>query len=77
MSYCTSCYREVAGGETRCTRCSQRDTARPFSRVALLLGVVGMVVLIGGLLTLDVRACFAGAAIAAVAVFVRLGGAIG
>ena len=76
MSYCTSCYREVASGETRCARCSRRDSLRPFSRVALLLGVIGMVVLIGGVLTLDVRACFAGAAIAAVAVFVRLGGTV-
>lgn len=76
MSYCTSCYRELPSGERRCARCSELDSVRPFSRVALFLGVIGMVILIGGVLTLDARACFAGAAIAAVAAFVRLGASL-
>jgi len=72
MSYCTSCYRELATGETRCARCSERDAVRPYSRVALFLGVIGIVILIGGMLMLDVRACLAGAAIAAVALLMQL-----
>ena len=76
MTYCTSCYRELPSDETRCVRCSEHDTVRPYSRVALFLGVIGIVVLVGGMLMLDMRACFVGAAIAAVAVLVRLGGSL-
>ena len=72
MSYCTSCYRELPSGETRCARCAQTDDARPFSRPALLLGVIGIVILIGGMFTLDVRACLTGAAIAALALLMQL-----
>lgn len=72
MSYCTSCYREVPAEETRCSRCSRQDSVRPFSRTALVIGAIGIVILIAGVLTLDARTCFAGAAIAAVGVIVRL-----
>jgi hypothetical protein len=60
-SYCRSCYRPIAVDSILCSACER--TSRP--RWPLVVGAAGLPLLIIGMLTLNVRLCAVGAAIAA------------
>ena len=60
-SYCRTCYRPIAGDSIICAACQHAHKPR----WPLVLGAVGLPILIVGMLTLNVRLCAVGAAIAA------------
>jgi hypothetical protein len=57
-SYCRSCYRVLPSEETICPGCA---AARTPKRIVMILGVAGLPLLIAGVLSLNSRACIAGA----------------
>lgn len=71
--YCRSCYRDVSADDVLCRACAERTTLRfHHSRIAVLLGVIGLPVLLTGVLNLNQRMCLIGAGISAAALLLHL-----
>ena len=67
-SYCRSCYRPTAADSILCSACEH--VTRP--RWPLIVGAAGLPILVIGMVTLNVRLCAIGAAIAAIGIAVHV-----
>jgi hypothetical protein len=63
--YCTSCFRDTVGNVRVCPRCA--GSATP-SSISIVTVVVAALLVLGGVLTLDLRLCAAGAVIGLVSI---------
>lgn len=65
--YCTSCYRDLPSEDAQC-RCSRSAPATS----SIVVGLLVFAMVMTGVLTLDARLCYAGAAIGIVTLAVQL-----
>ncbi|MEA2462361.1 MAG: hypothetical protein QOJ98_108 [Acidobacteriota bacterium] len=69
---CRSCYRPIAEGRTHCVRCASESRSQAISAPLMLAAGAALATLAAGMLSLNIRLCFAGAVVAGVATLIHV-----
>jgi hypothetical protein len=69
---CRKCYRPIAEGRTLCVRCAGEARSRTISAPLMLVAGAALGALVAGMLSLDIRLCITGAAVAAIATVIHV-----